>query len=150
MFAACPACTAVALGPLRLSQIAAVKDYAVRGLRALAGFVGKLKVTFGDIEVGIDDEPSWAGDTVTSEHDLQALFSKVGLAAKFSASMPWRSSLTSLQYVEEAQLAALITAMTSDRAAAVARRAGRRLVCHNCAGRWGTPSRMPNACSISP
>lgn len=96
---------------LRLSQIAAAKDYAVRGLRALAGFASKLKLTFGDIEVGIDyaPEPGLA-DNGDLEHDLQALFEQVGLAAK-SANTALAIFIDELQYVEEAQLAALITAM---------------------------------------
>jgi AAA ATPase domain len=96
---------------LRLSQIAAAKDYAVRGLRALAGFATKLKVTFGDIEVGIDYdfEPGLA-DNGDLEHDLQALFEQIGLAAK-SAGTALAIFIDELQYVDEAQLAALITAM---------------------------------------
>jgi Cdc6-like AAA superfamily ATPase len=96
---------------LRLSQIEAAKEIAVRGLRALAGFAGKLKVTFGDIEVGIDyaPEPGLA-DNGDLEHDLQALFEQVGLAAK-SAGTALVIFIDELQYVEEPQLAALITAM---------------------------------------
>ncbi len=96
---------------LRLSQVEAAKDYAVRGLRALAGFAGKLKVTFGDIEVGIDYEPEpGLADNGDLEHDLQALFEQVGLAAK-SADTALALFIDELQYVEEPQLAALITAM---------------------------------------
>ena len=96
---------------LRLSQIAAAKDYAVRGLRALAGFARKLKVTFRDIEVGIDYEPEpGLADNGDLEHDLQALFEQVGLAAK-SAQTALALFIDELQYVEEAQLAALITAI---------------------------------------
>jgi hypothetical protein len=96
---------------LRLSQIAAAKDYAVRGLRALAGFASKLKVTFGDIEVGIDYDPEpGLADNGDLEHDLQALFEQVGLAAK-SAGTALAIFIDELQYVEEPQLAALITAM---------------------------------------
>lgn len=96
---------------LCLSQIAAAKDYAVRGLRALAGFVGKLKVVFSDIEVGIDYEPEpGLEDNGDLEHDLQALFEQVGLAAK-SANTALAIFVDEMQYVEEAQLAALITAM---------------------------------------
>lgn len=96
---------------LRLSQVAAAKDYAIRGLRALAGFASKLKVTFGDIEVGLDYEPEpGLADNGDLEHDLQALFEQVGLAAK-SANTALALFIDELQYVEEAQLAALITAM---------------------------------------
>ncbi len=96
---------------LRLSQVENAKEFAVRGLRALAGFVSKLKVTFGDIEVGIDyaPEPGLA-DNGDLEHDLQALFEQVGLAAK-AAGTALAIFIDELQYVEEPQLAALITAM---------------------------------------
>jgi len=96
---------------LRLSQIAAAKDYAIRGLRALAGFARKLKVTFGDIEVGLDYDPEpGLADNGDLEHDLQALIEQVGLAAK-SAGTALAIFVDELQYVEEGQLAALITAM---------------------------------------
>jgi hypothetical protein len=68
---------------LRLSQIEKAKDFAVRGLRALAGFAKMLKVTYADIEVGFDYEPEpGLADNGDFEHDLQALFEQVGLAAK--------------------------------------------------------------------
>lgn len=96
---------------LRLSHIDAAKEYAVRGLRALAGFASKLKVTFGDIEVGIDYEPEpGLADNGDLEHDLQALFEQVGLAAK-SANTAIAIFIDELQYVEENQLAAMITAI---------------------------------------
>lgn len=96
---------------LRLSQIEAAKQYAVRGLRALAGFASKLKVTFGDIEVGFDYEPEpGLADNGDLEHDLPALIEQVGLAAK-SANTALAIFIDELQYVEEPQLAALITAM---------------------------------------
>jgi Cdc6-like AAA superfamily ATPase len=96
---------------LRLSQIAAAKDYAIRGLRALAGFASKLKVTFGDIEVGMDYEPEpGLADNGDLEHDLQALLEQVGLAAK-SAGTALAMFIDELQYVPEAQLAALFTAI---------------------------------------
>lgn len=94
-----------------MSQIAAAKYYAIRGLRALAGFARKLKVTFGDIEVGLDYDPEpGLADNGDLEHDLQALIEQVGLAAK-SAGTALAIFVDELQYVEEGQLAALITAM---------------------------------------
>lgn len=96
---------------LRLSQVAAAKDFAIRGLRALAGFARKLKVTYGDIEVGYDHEPEpGLADNGDLEHDLQALLEQVGLAAK-AASTAVVIFIDELQYVPEAQLAALITAI---------------------------------------
>jgi Cdc6-like AAA superfamily ATPase len=96
---------------LRLSQIEQAKDFAVRGLRALAGFAKKLKVTYADIEVGFDYEPEpGLADNGDLEHDLQALFEQVGLAAK-AAETALAIFIDELQYVQESQLAVLITAM---------------------------------------
>lgn len=96
---------------LRLSQIEKAKDFAVRGLRALAGFAKKLKVTYADIEVGFDYEPEpGLADNGDLEHDLQALFEQVGLAAK-AAETALAIFIDELQYVQGPQLAVLITAM---------------------------------------
>ena len=96
---------------LRLSRLQAAKDLAVRGLRALTGFAKKLKLTYDDIEVGYDyeAEPGLA-DNGDLEHDLQALFEQVGLAAQ-AAGTALALFVDELQYVEEEQMAALITAM---------------------------------------
>ena len=96
---------------LRLSQVEAAKEYAVRGLRALAGFAKKRKLTFGDIEVGIDFDPEpGLADNGDLEHDLQALLQQAGLAAK-AAGTALALFIDELQYVEEAQMAALITSI---------------------------------------
>lgn len=96
---------------LRLSVLDAAKDYAIKGLRALAGFASKLKATYNDIEVGFDfDAEPGLADNGDLEHDLQALFEQVGMAAK-AAGTAVAMFVDELQYVEEEQLAALITAM---------------------------------------
>lgn len=96
---------------LRLSQVTAAKDMAIRGLRALTGFAKKLKLSYGDIEVGYDyDEEPGLADNGDLEHDLQALFEQVGHAAK-AAQTALAIFIDELQYVPEEQLAALITAM---------------------------------------
>jgi len=96
---------------LRLSQIEQAKATAIRGLRALAGFAKKLKLTYGDIEVGFDYDPEpGLADNGDLEHDLQALMEQVGLAAK-AAGTAMAIFIDELQYVPEAQLAALITAL---------------------------------------
>ncbi len=96
---------------LRLSQLDAAKAFAIRGLRALAGFARRLKVTYNDIEVGIDYEPEpGLADNGDLEHDLQALLEQAGLAAK-AAGTALALFIDELQYVPEAQIAALITAM---------------------------------------
>jgi hypothetical protein len=96
---------------LRLSQVEASKEFAIRGLRALAGFASKLKLTYQDIEVGFDYAPeAGLADNGDLEHDLQALIEQAGLAAK-AAGTALAIFIDELQYVVEDQLAALITAM---------------------------------------
>ena len=96
---------------LKLSRNAQAKDLAVRALKGLAGFAKALKLTYNDIEVGLDyaPEPGLA-DNGDLEHDLQALLETVGAAAK-KAGTALVMFVDELQYVEETQLAALITAL---------------------------------------
>ena len=99
------------LALLRLSRMDAAKEFAVRGLRALAGFAGKLKVVFGDIEVGIDyDAEPGLADNGDLEGDLSALLEQVGHAAR-AADTVAVLFIDELQYVESDQLAALISAL---------------------------------------
>ena len=96
---------------LRLSRNANAKDLAVRGLRALAGFAKALKVTYQDIEVGLDFDPEpGLADNGDLEHDLQALLEAAGVAAR-EAGTALAIFIDELQYVEEDQLAAMITAL---------------------------------------
>jgi len=96
---------------LRLSRNAKAKDLASRALRGLAGFAKALKVKYQDIEVGLDLDPEpGLADNGDLEHDLQALFEVVGTAAQ-KAGTALVLFIDELQYVEEEQLAALITAM---------------------------------------
>lgn len=96
---------------LRLSNKQAAKQLAQRALRGLAGFVGALKVKYQDIEVGLDFEPeSGLADNGDLEIDLQALFEVVGAAAKADATCV-ALFVDELQYVQENELAALITAL---------------------------------------
>jgi predicted transcriptional regulator len=96
---------------LRLSRSAAAKSFAERGLRALAGFARALKVKYGDIEVGVDLEPeAGLADNGDLEQDLPALLETVGVAAA-KADTALVMFVDELQYVEEDELAALITAL---------------------------------------
>ena len=96
---------------LRMSRNEQAKALAQRGLRALAGFARTLKIKFHDIEVGFDFEPEpGLADNGDLEHDLQALIEAVGAAAR-SADTALALFMDELQYVEEDQLAALITAL---------------------------------------
>ena len=96
---------------LRLSRHDKARDLAQRALRALAGFAQALQVTYADIEVGFDFDPEpGLADNGDLEHDLQALLETVGQAAR-SADTAMAIFVDELQYVEEVQLAALITAL---------------------------------------
>lgn len=96
---------------LRLSRNAQAKEFAQRALRALAGFAKALKVKYQDIEVGLDFEPEpGLADNGDLEHDLQALLEVTADAAK-NAGTALAMFVDELQYVEEEELAALITAL---------------------------------------
>ncbi|MCB0323118.1 MAG: ATP-binding protein [Bdellovibrionales bacterium] len=96
---------------LRLSRNDAAKDFAHRALRGLAGFAKALKVKYQDIEVGFDFDPEpGLADNGDLEHDLQALIEVTGLAAQ-KAGTALAMFIDELQYVDEDELAALITAL---------------------------------------
>lgn len=96
---------------LRLSRNDLARDLAQRALRGLAGFAKALKVKYEDIEVGFDFEPEpGLADNGDLEHDLQALLETVGAAAK-KAGTALVMFIDELQYVEEPELASLITAL---------------------------------------
>ena len=96
---------------LRLSRNALARDMAQRALRGLAGFAKSLKLKYQDIEVGFDFEPEpGLADNGDLEHDLQALLETAGAAAK-QAGTALVIFIDELQYVQEAELAALITAL---------------------------------------
>lgn len=99
------------LGLLRLTRIDSAKEHAIRGLRALAGFAGKLKLKYNDIEVGLDYQPEpGLADNGELEGDLTALLEQVGIAARQAATV-LVIFIDELQYVEEAEMAALISAL---------------------------------------
>ncbi len=96
---------------LRLSRNEVAKEFAQRALRGLAGFAKALKVKYQDIEVGFDLEPEpGLADNGDLEHDLQALLEVTGAAAQ-KAGTALAMFVDELQYVEEDELAALITAL---------------------------------------
>lgn len=96
---------------LRLSRQDKARDLAQRGLRALAGFAKALKVKYDDIEVGLDFDPEpGLADNGDLEHDLQDLLDAAGAAAE-AAGTALALFIDELQYVDEDELAALITAL---------------------------------------
>lgn len=96
---------------LAMSRSATASALVRRALRGLAGFVRSLKLKYGDIEVGLDDEPEpGLADNGDLEHDLQALLEVIGEAAsKLDTALAM--FIDELQYVKEDQLAALIVAL---------------------------------------
>ncbi|HKT98908.1 MAG TPA: ATP-binding protein [Paraburkholderia sp.] len=99
------------LALLRLNRVEAAKEMAVRGLKALAGFAGKLKLKYSDIEVGLDYDPEpGLADNGELEGDLSALLEQVGKTAKAAGTI-LVIFIDELQYVEQAQMAALISAL---------------------------------------
>jgi len=96
---------------LRLSREKRAKELAVRALRGLAGFAKALKVKYQDIEVGLDFDPEpGLADNGDLDHDLQALLEAAGAAAQ-AANTALAIFIDELQYVEEDELASLITAL---------------------------------------
>ena len=96
---------------LKLSRVDRAKELAERGLRALAGFAEALKVKYHDIEVGLDFEPEpGLADNGDLEQDLPVLLEAVGTAAD-RAGVAVVMFVDELQYVEEEQLAILISAL---------------------------------------
>lgn len=96
---------------LHLSKTESARDFAVRGLRALAGFASRLKLKYNDIEVGLDYDPEpGLADNGDLEVDLTTLLQQVGHAAR-AAGTAVVLFIDELQYVAEPQMAALISAL---------------------------------------
>jgi len=96
---------------LKLNRMSAAGDLGKRALRVLGGFVGAMKVKYQDIEFGLDlgSEPGIA-DSGDLEHDLVALFTEVGRAAK-EKQTAFGLLIDEIQYIKEAEFAALIMAL---------------------------------------
>jgi hypothetical protein len=97
---------------ISLDRVEGIKAVANRAWSALAGFV-KLKVKYGDIEIGLDAVPEKGlADSGDLNSDLGDLLVAVGEAAaeRETAVVLF---IDELQYVRESQLAALITALHS-------------------------------------
>lgn len=94
-----------------LSHVESAKSLATRAMRALAGFVKAMRVTYGDVHVGIDLDPEpGLADYGDLESDLQSLMEAVGEAAS-AAETALVLFVDELQYVPTEQLGALITSL---------------------------------------
>jgi hypothetical protein len=96
---------------LKLDRIEAARKGAQRALSALSGFVSKLKLKYGDIELAIDQPPEKGlADSGDLDIDLAELLAAVGEAAQ-ERDTAVVLFIDELQYVPKEQLAALIGAL---------------------------------------
>ena len=96
---------------IRLSRSAAARELAKRARRALAGFVGAMKLGFDDITISIDiDKEEGVADSGDLDTDLTSLLQVTGEAAR-ARGTALVLFVDEMQYVEERQLAALIAAL---------------------------------------
>ncbi|MEI8342121.1 MAG: ATP-binding protein [Verrucomicrobiota bacterium] len=107
---------ALLVPPLRkllfeLDRVAGAGDKAKRGLAVLKGFMNGVKVSLGDIEVGLDIDPEkGTADSGDLESDLPNLFVAVAEAAE-ERKIPVALLIDELQYFSHKELSALIMAM---------------------------------------
>ena len=95
----------------RLSRRAAASQAVRRALRALAGFVGAVKVGNSHFSVSLDVSPEpGLADSGNFAADLSALLEAVGEAAR-ERDTAFALFIDELQYVDERELAALIAAL---------------------------------------
>ena len=97
---------------LKMNRIAAAGDAAKRALRALGGFVGAMKLGFGDVTFNVDLEgdPGRIASSGDLDSDLSSLLHAVGEAARAQGTAVVLL-IDELQHVEERELGALIAAM---------------------------------------
>lgn len=96
---------------IRMSRSAAARDLASKARRSLAGFVRAMKVSYEDITFSVDlDVEEGIADSGDLNTDLPALLQVAGQAASARDTV-LILFIDEMQYVEEQQLAALITAL---------------------------------------
>lgn len=94
-----------------LDRIAGAGDKVRRGLAVLRSFIGAIKVTVGDIDIGLDIEPEvGAADSGDIEIDLPNLFVAVAEAA-VERGTAIALLIDEVQYFDSKELGALIMAM---------------------------------------
>lgn len=93
----------------KLSVAEGAKQLAISGMRALRSFASVFKISAGVVEIGVDPEPGVA-DSGNLEMDLAEMFEVIGKAAK-AAGKGWTLLIDEVQYLEEAELAAVIVAV---------------------------------------
>ena len=96
---------------LKMNRLAAAGDVAKRALKALGGFVGAMKLSFGDVSFNVDlERDPGIADSGDLDSDLSTLLQMVGEAARVQQTAVVLF-IDELQYVEERELGALIAAL---------------------------------------
>jgi hypothetical protein len=94
-----------------LDRLAGAGDKVRRGLRVLRSFVGGLKITLGEVSIGLDIDPeTGAADSGNVEIDLPNLLEAVAEAARERGSAA-ALLIDEIQYFTSRELGALIMAM---------------------------------------
>jgi AAA ATPase domain len=94
-----------------LDRIAGVGDKVRRGLSVLKSFIGAVKLTVGEVEVGLDIEPMRGmADSGDLEIDLPELLTVLAEAAE-ERQTPVAIIIDEIQYFNQSELSALIIAM---------------------------------------
>ena len=94
-----------------LNRMAGASDKIRRGLAVLKGFIGAIKVTVGDFEIGLDIEPEKgtadSGDLETDLPDLLTVLAEAAQERQVSIAI----LIDEIQYFDQSELSALIMAM---------------------------------------
>ena len=94
-----------------LDRAAGTSDKVKRGLRVLRSFLGALKITYGDVTIGLDVDPEkGSADSGDLEIDLPNLFVAIGEAAE-ERKTAVGLLIDEIQYFRQKELGALIMAM---------------------------------------
>ena len=94
-----------------LDRIAGAGDRVKRGLAVLRSFIGALKLTVGDVSIGLDIDPEkGSADSGDLEIDLPNLFVAIGEAAE-DRNRAVAIFIDEIQYFSHKELGALIMAM---------------------------------------
>lgn len=94
-----------------LDRMAGIGNKAKRALSVLRGFIGSLKIAYGDISIGLDIEPELgSADSGDIEIDLPQLLVAVGEAA-LNSGCAIAILVDEIQYLSQKELGALIMAM---------------------------------------
>jgi hypothetical protein len=96
---------------LSLDRMGQTSETVKRGLRVLASFVSRVKLTYGDMEFGLDISPEkGVADSGDLESDLAQLITALGEAAQ-SRNKAAAIILDEIQHLGDEELSALIMAM---------------------------------------